>query len=156
MASGTLAPVDAPSSPDALHAGWLKARSDLLRASVERAFALLSESRVEDEDWRTSVDAETLLWRAVRDAESPDVPTRFATVHRRGGEMLVLLADAGDALRMAVEQRDPELLGRAMERLDDALGAAPAFPERAAYERAADSARAQLGEPAFAAAWAAG
>ena len=50
-----------PATPEGFYAGWLKARSDLLRASVERVFALLAASRVDDEDWRAPVAGETLL-----------------------------------------------------------------------------------------------
>lgn len=63
---------------------------------------------------------ETFLWRAVREAGAPAVPPRFATVHRRGGDMLDLPTGAGDSRSESVERRDPDLFGRSMRRLDDA------------------------------------
>lgn len=92
--------------PEDVYAGWLKARLDLLRGSVERVYALLAEPRSGDEDWRTDVAAQAILWRAIRDADAPDVPTRFTEVHRRGGAMLDTLTAAGDGLREAVDRRD--------------------------------------------------
>jgi len=109
-----------------VYAGWVKARFDLLKGSVERVYALLSASRVDDEDWRTSVAGETLLWRATAAFEAPNVPPRFATVHRRSTRLLELLTAAGDSLRAAVERRDPDPLGRSMRRLNDAEKAARA------------------------------
>lgn len=102
------------------YSGWLKARFDLLRGSIERAYALLAAPRSDHEDWRTAVAAETFLWRAIRDAEAPDVPERFAEVHRRGVALLDGLTGAGDALRTAIEARDVDLLAGAMRQMKDA------------------------------------
>lgn len=71
---------------------------------------------------------------ALRGAETPAVPPRFATVHRRGVELLDRLTEAGDLLRAAIERADVELLTRSMARLDETERSARAF-FAAAYQR---------------------
>ena len=77
-----------------------------------------------------------------------------ATGHREG----IMHGLAGAAI-VAVEhgrfERAARLLG-AVAMLGEEIGVRYALPERAAYERAAEVARARLGESAFGAAWAAG
>jgi len=114
----------------------MKARTDLLRASVEGVFALLAESRVDDEACRAAVAGEMALWRAVRGADSADVPPRFATVHRRGAELLDRLPEVGDGLGVAVERIDAELLVRSMETTDEAERPAPLLRCRLPARRA--------------------
>ena len=112
---------------EAFYAGWTKARTDLLRASVGRVFALLAESRVGDEAWRAAVAGETALWRALREGVAPRVPSRFAAVHRQGAALLDLLVQAGDGLRAGVERADVELLTRSMETMDEAERSARSY-----------------------------
>jgi tetratricopeptide (TPR) repeat protein len=66
------------------------------------------------------------------------------------------LAGLGSAAALAEEPERAARLWGAAERLRQALGCRPARAARATYERALASARGQLGEEAFAAAWAAG
>lgn len=112
---------------EAVYAGWTKARLDLLRAAAEPAFALHAEARVDGEAWRASVVGETALWRALREAEAPGVPARFAAVHRRGEAVLDHLTAEGDGLRAAVRRADVELLVRSMERMDEAERSARSY-----------------------------
>ena len=66
------------------------------------------------------------------------------------------LAGLGSAAAFDEEPERAARLWGAAERLRAALGCRPAPAARATYERAVALARAQLGEEAFAAAWAAG
>src|SRR5262249_52408681 len=66
------------------------------------------------------------------------------------------LAGLGSAAALDEEPERAARLWGAAERLRQTLGCRPAPAARATYERAMAIARAQLGEDAFAAAWAAG
>src|SRR6185503_2049136 len=66
------------------------------------------------------------------------------------------LAGLGSAAALDAEPERAARLWGAAERLRTALGCRPAPAARATYERALALARAQLGDDAFAAAWAAG
>jgi tetratricopeptide (TPR) repeat protein len=66
------------------------------------------------------------------------------------------LAGLGSAAGLDEEPERAARLWGAAERLREALGCRPAPAARATYERALAAARAELGEEAFAAAWAAG
>jgi hypothetical protein len=66
------------------------------------------------------------------------------------------LAGLGSAAALGGAPERAARLWGAAERLREAIGCRPAPAARATYERALAAARAQLGEEAFAAAWAAG
>lgn len=87
---------------------------------MERIFALLAVSAVDDEAWRAAVAGETMLWRAIRDAPAAPVPPGWDALHRRGAELLALLATAGDGPRTAIDRRDTVLFADAMALLDEA------------------------------------
>ena len=107
-------------APPGFYAGWFAARGDLLAGSVDRVFALLAEATFDDEGWRLAVGGETMLWRAIADAGAPPVPEGWSDLHRRSVALLALLVSAGDDLGAAVGTRDPDLLVRSMETLDEA------------------------------------
>lgn len=111
---------DRSSTTNGFYAGWLATRTGLLAGSVDRVFALLADPAVDDEGWRLAVGGETVLWRALADADSPPAPAGWDVLHRRGADLLDLLVSAGDDLRAAIGRRDGDLFVRSMARLDEA------------------------------------
>lgn len=109
-----------PAQARDVYAGWLMARNYLLKDSIGRVYALLAASAVDDEAWRSALGGETMLWQAIRDSAAVPVPPGWEILHRRNGEVLALLGEAGDGLRTAVAERDTGLLARSMSRLDAA------------------------------------
>ena len=73
------------SGSEAYYAGWLKARGDLLVASIGRFLALLAASDAGDEALRADVFAQLALWRALQQAGAPEeVPGDLSNDERFG------------------------------------------------------------------------